>query len=227
MAARDSQVKEMTAVDRWRPAIIDEDIAKALGHSFRQQILWILNDRVASPSEIAKELGVSLNKVCHHVEVLKNARCINLEFERTVGNRVQHFYKATARAFLDDAEWPNVPESVKDGLRATLLQNVINDAVESVTEGTYDACERSHMSWNPMLVDEQGRAELAQILEKALLDTIAVQEEARVRLESGGAIGTPYTVSILGYPSAGGRVGRPADPKELGTPAVSPRKTKA
>jgi DNA-binding transcriptional ArsR family regulator len=212
----------MTAVDRWQPAIIDEDIAKALGHACRQQILWILNDRIASPSEISREIGVSLNSVCHHIRVLLDAKCIDLEFERTVGNRVQHFYKATARAFLDDTEWPNVPESVKEGLRATLLQNIMHDAVEAVTDGLYDAYERSHMSWNPMLVDEQGRVELVQILEKALLDTIAVQEEAKVRLEAGDETGASYTVSILGYPSIGGRVGRPTDPKELGPP-----KTKA
>jgi hypothetical protein len=55
--------------------IIDEYIAKALGNAFRQQILWILNERIASPSEIARELGEDLRKVCGHIDVLKKAGC--------------------------------------------------------------------------------------------------------------------------------------------------------
>jgi len=95
----------------WRQ-IIDECVGKALGNSFRQQILWIMNERAASPSEVAEELGETLNKVCHHIDVLKEAKCIELAFTRLVGNRVQHFYRATSRAFLDDVEWPKVPESL-------------------------------------------------------------------------------------------------------------------
>jgi DNA-binding transcriptional ArsR family regulator len=215
MAAR-SGVSEQAARDHWR-RIIDECIAKALGNSFRQQILWILNERVASPSEIARELGVSLNKVCHHIEVLKDAQCIELAYERATGNTIQHFYKATSRAFLGDTDWPSVPDTVKEGLRATLLQNVIHDAVESVAKGIYDECEGSHMSWTPMILDEQGRMELTEILERSLQEVIAVQEGAKERLGPNAAVGRSYTVSILGYPSVGGekRVGPPADARQL------------
>src|SRR4029077_7770220 len=140
----------------WRQ-IIDECVGKALGNSFRQQILWIFNERAASPSEVAVELGETLNKVCHHIKVLKDAKCIELAFTRIVGNRVQHFYKANSRAFLEGTESPKIPESLKEGLRATLLRNVLDDAIQAVVEGTYDSCEGSHMSWTPMIVDDQGR----------------------------------------------------------------------
>ena len=126
----------------WR-RIIDECIAKALANSFRQQILWILNERIASPSEIAKELGEDLSKVCNHINVLKDAGCIELAYVRPVGNRLQHFYRANSRAFLDDLDWPSVPESVQRGMRATLLRNVLDDSIDAVVEGTYDECEGS------------------------------------------------------------------------------------
>jgi DNA-binding transcriptional ArsR family regulator len=200
----------------WR-RIIDECIAKALGNSFRQQILWILNERIASPSEIAAELGESLNKVCHHIVVLRDADCIELAYVKAVGNRLQHFYKATSRAFLDGAEWPSVPGSVKKGMRATLLRNVLEDAINAVIEGTYDARDGSHMSWTPMILDEPGLKEMTQVLERALFEVMAVQESTKERLISNGETGTPYTVSILGYPSAHEekRVGPPTDAKEL------------
>jgi len=213
------QGEEMGREDATRPwrTIIDECLAKALGNSFRQQIVWLLNERIASPSEIAKELRVSLNKVCHHIKVLEAAKCIELVFERPHGTSIQHFYQATSRAFLDDTDWSGVAESLKDGLRATLLRTLVDDAVDAVVTGTYDSQEGSHMSFAPMIVDDQGREELAQTLERTLLDVIAIQEVTKQRLISNRATGVSYTVSILGYPSVKGKkkVGPPVDAKEL------------
>jgi predicted ArsR family transcriptional regulator len=203
---------------RWRQ-IIDECVGKALSNSFRQQILWIINERPASPSEIAQELGETLNKVCHHVDVLKNANCIEVAYTRVVGNRVQRFYKANSRAFLDDVEWPKVPASLIEGLRATLLRNIVDDAIAAVVDGTYDSIETSpaHMSWTPMILDALGWEELTEILERALLEAVAVQESAKERLIESDETGTSCTVSILGYASVGGRkkVSPPSDAQEL------------
>ncbi len=143
---------------------------------------------------------------------------------KLVGNRLQHFYRATSRAFLDDLDWPSVPESLKEGLRATLLRNVLEDAIDAVVEGTYDECEGSHMSWTQMILDEQGRKEMTEVLERALLEAIAVQESTKRRLAASDATGASYTVSILGYPSVGGekKVGPPADAKDLVTSTERP-----
>lgn len=208
--------------ENWR-RIIDERLAKVLGSSFRQQILWILNERIASPTELSIELDASMNKVCHHVMMLKKAKCIELVGERPVGNAVEHFYKATARAFLEDMEWPLVPDTAKVGLRATLLKNVLNDAVAAVVNEIYDSYEDSHMSWTPMLLDSQGRQEVARLLEESLLETIAIQERAKARLASGDTPGVSYTVSILGYPSVGGKkkVGPPIEATELASSGSS------
>jgi hypothetical protein len=218
MAVRKKATRGRKPPRPWRQ-IIDECVGKALSNSFRQQILWIINEGAVSPSEIAKELGETLNKVCHHIGVLKRAKCIELAFTRTVGNRVQHFYKANSRAFLDDVEWPSVPDSLKGGLRATLLRNVLDDAIQAVVDGTYDSIESvpAHMSWTPMILDTRGWEELTEILERALLGAVAVQESTKERLAASGKAGTSCTVSILGYASVGGqkKVGPPSDAKEL------------
>lgn len=204
------------ATGTWR-RIIDEYIAKALGNAFRQQILWILNERIASPSEIAAELGEDLRKVCNHVNVLKEAGCIELVYVRPVGNRLQSFYRANSRAFLDGLDWPSVPESVKTGMRATLLRNILDDAIEAVVSETYDRFDGSHMSWTPMILDEQGRQEITAILEQALLDSLEVADATKARLLEKQETGHSYTVSIMGYPSAGGckTVGPPVDAASL------------
>lgn len=218
MAAKSRAARGRKPPRPWRQ-IIDECVGKALSNSFRQQILWIINERPASPSEIAEELGETLNKVCHHIDVLKDAKCIELAYTRTIGNRVQRFYRANSRAFLDDVEWPKVPDSLIEGLRATLLRNILDDAIQAVVEGAYDSIEASpaHMSWTPMILDDRGWEELTEILERALLEAIAVQDGAKERLVASGEAGTSCTVSILGYASVGGqkKVSPPSDAEEL------------
>lgn len=189
MAAKKRRATQ-EAAGSWR-RIIDERIAKVLGNAFRQQILWILNERVASPSEVAKELGAGLTKVCNHIKVLKDARCIELIYVKPVGNRLQSFYKATSRAFLDGADWPSVPDSIKGGMRATLLRNILDDSIETVAEGAYDVCEGSHMSLTPMILDEQGREEITQILEQALLAAISVDGGHEILPIGGHRISPP------------------------------------
>ena len=57
--------------------VVDQRIAKALSHPVRAHILQILNDRVASPNEIAEEIKEPLGNVSYHVRAL-----LNLELRR-------------------------------------------------------------------------------------------------------------------------------------------------
>lgn len=204
---------------RVRPTkAIEEHISKALSHYLRVQILWILNERMASASELAEELSAPLNRVSGHIKVLKKAGCIEVADSRVVGNTVQKFYRATARIFLDDTEWPSIPPTVQEGLRITLLQNLIDDAIEAVAHAIYDSVNDSHMSWTPMLVDEKGREEISQILARALKEVMAIQELAAKRLCEADEEGLSYSVSLLGYPSIGGlRKVNPARSAESGS----------
>jgi len=51
---------------------------KALGHPLRIAILTILNDRMASPNELSKELDEGLSQVSYHVEALKDYGMIEM-----------------------------------------------------------------------------------------------------------------------------------------------------
>ena len=52
---------------RKKDAVLDERIVKAISHPIRHKVLVLLNDRVASPNEIANEIGESLGRVSYHV----------------------------------------------------------------------------------------------------------------------------------------------------------------
>jgi hypothetical protein len=168
------------------------------------QIMVLLNERAASRPEICKELGASPNKVRWAIEVLKKCDPPLAEeaFVKPVRGTVEKFFRATTRAFLDDAEWSGVPDVIKGNLRAPLLDMIMDDAVAALSADTYDSLEDAHMSWLPMIIDEQGWKDLVSILRRTLKEAEKVKEDSEERLLAEDAKGVSCTVSILGYPSA-------------------------
>jgi DNA-binding transcriptional ArsR family regulator len=226
MSAFGDSIKQRALRVRPTPAI-EKYISKAFGHYVRIQILWILNERVASPSELAEELSEPLNRISGHIKVLMESSCIELVDQVIVGSAVQSFYRATARIFFDDTEWRTIPPTLKEGLRITLLQNLIDDAIAALEDETYDSLEGSHMSWTPMLIDEKARVEINELLDETLKKVLAIQQRAGKRLGTSSETGISYSVSLLGYPSIGGikKVNPPKSGK--GAPAVEKAKAKA
>src|ERR1700686_4607434 len=100
-------------------------MAKAVGHPLRVQVLTILNERVASPNELAKELDEGLSNVSYHVRVLEECECLERVKTEPRRGAVEHFYRATSRAFLGAGDWRQFPETVQQGISATVMQNLM------------------------------------------------------------------------------------------------------
>jgi hypothetical protein len=194
----------------------DKTVVTGMAKELRAQILILLNERAASRTEVSKELGAPASKVRHEMEVLKKTEppLIELVCERPVRGTVEKFYRATAMAYIDPSEWPGVPDAIKAGVRGSLLNILVDDAVAAVGEGTFDSLENAHMSWTPMILDEQGWDDLHKILLRALEEAIQVKEDSAERLLAEDAEGTSCTVSILGYASANAK--RKVGPTEVG-----------
>lgn len=195
----------------------DKSVVSAMHNEERAQILILLNERVASKPEIAKELGLPPDKVRYELDVLKKMTppLVELEYERPVRGTVEKFYRATKRAYLSPDEWPGVPDAVKSSMRGSLLDILVKDAVAAVDRGTFDAHPDAHMSWTPAILDEQGWEDTVAILFRAMNEVIEVRDQSAERLAERDAEGVSCTVSILGYTSANEdrKVGPPTGPK--------------
>src|SRR3954466_2441505 len=77
--------------------IDDPRLVKALAHPIRVRILGILEDRSATPRELATAIGVPLENVSYHVRTLRNFGLIELERTRQVRGAIEHHYRAAAR----------------------------------------------------------------------------------------------------------------------------------
>lgn len=196
------------------PEVVDQQLIKALAHPVRAQALSILNERVASPNEIAKELDQGVGHVSYHINVLKQCECIELVGTEPRRGAVEHYYRATSRIFLDDEEWRRLPASVRPGMSASLLQNIVDDAGTALSAGSFDAREDRHLAWTKMILDEQGWRELNEAMGETLGRVLEIQNSAAARLAEAGETGFQVSAVTMSYetPAEGER--RPVPPME-------------
>jgi DNA-binding transcriptional ArsR family regulator len=178
---------------------VNQALVKSLAHELRAEILAILNERMASPNELAKELDEGLSQVSYHVKVLKDYGVIRLVKTEPRRGAVEHYYRATSRAYLSDRDWHELPKSVREGMSADLFQWILDDVVASLEGEVFDAREDRHMSWTPMVVDEQGWKEINGILDAALKQVFKAQEASVKRLAKSKEDGINMSVAMLGY----------------------------
>jgi DNA-binding transcriptional ArsR family regulator len=204
---------------------VNQDLVKSLAHELRAEILAILNERMASPVELAQELGEGLSQVSYHVKVLRDYKVITLV--KTVPRRgaVEHYYRATSRAFLTGRDWKALPESVRVGMSAELLEAVIDDAVGAMEEGKFDDRKDRHFSWTPLMLDEKGWTALQKVLDNALQQVSKLNAEAAKRLAKAKEDGISASVAMLGYEVPDSAAKKPAKGKS--TASRGKRKGKA
>lgn len=140
---------------------VDARVVKALGHPTRVRILNVLRDReLASPVELAGELGVPLGTIGYHVRRLEQLGFIELARRTQRRGAVEHHYRA--RQVLDAAEAPIAggPPRSAAGRGA---EAVASAAAEALASGGFDAV-LAHADRRVLTLDARGEAELQQAL---------------------------------------------------------------
>ena len=178
---------------------VDQRLVKALAHPLRVEILTILNERMASPNELSKELEEGLSQVSYHVKVLKDFECIEMVKTEPRRGAVEHYYRATSRAYLTDRDWQSLPDSIKPGMSASGLKMIIDDVVGAINAGSFNAREDVHMSWTPGVVDEQGWNESVDLVNETLEKLLDVHAASAKRLAKSGEDGIPATAVLMNF----------------------------
>ena len=189
------------AQTRTSPEGITQQLAKALAHPLRVRILTSLHKGVSSPNQLAQELDEPLGNVSYHVKTLLEFDCVELVKTEPRRGAVEHFYRATERAFFSDSDWEKIPASARRGITGSVLESIGQDATESLMAGTIDARNDSHLSRTPLVLDEKGWTELNSILENALNRAIEIQGEAASRLAEDKSEPIETKLSILHFES--------------------------
>src|SRR3712207_1258777 len=162
--------------------ITDPRVAKAYAHPLRIHILGLLDDRIASPSEIANELNAPLTHVSYHVRQLAGLGLIRLVRTTPRRGAVEHHYTANIRPKVTDDAWGQIPEVVKKNLVAGCVQQTGAHAGDAVKEGGFDR-DNAHMSRSAYDLDEKAFHAIAKELNKTLERIERIGAEAKARIE--------------------------------------------
>src|SRR3954469_8242171 len=163
--------------------INDPRVVKALAHPLRVEILGILEQRRASPSELAIELGAPLGNVSYHVRTLLGLRLIRLVKKTPRRGAVEHTYEAVTRSQISDDAWGKVPGLVKQALVSAKLEQGGQRLAQVAAEGGFDRSD-AHLTRTPLTLDEQGWREAAELLLGVLSEIDRIQAESAARLEA-------------------------------------------
>jgi DNA-binding transcriptional ArsR family regulator len=161
---------------------VDQKLIRALGHPVRQRILQALGGEVASPNELAQQLDEPLGNVSYHVKILAECDAVELVRTQPVRGAVEHFYRASARARIDDAEhWARLPESVRRALFDQTLQQTWQHLAEAAEQGGFDN-PNTHLGWTTLELDDEAYEELGSEMIALLDRALEMQAESLVRL---------------------------------------------
>lgn len=170
-------------------SVRDTKMAKAMSHPVRVQALGILNQKVASPSDIAEEIGLPIANVAYHVRALLQLGCIEEVETRPVRGALEHRYRAVRRAFVLPDEWQTMPESARHDMLVTIAENGYDQLARALAAGVFEGRSDHHMSYSALLLDEQGWKELNGMLADILDRALDMQAECAARIADGEAGG--------------------------------------
>jgi DNA-binding transcriptional ArsR family regulator len=161
--------------------ISDPRYVKALSHPLRVRILALLQERTASPRELAEWLDATLGTVSYHVRTLHDFGLIELVKTTQVRGAIAHHYKAKIRPRVDDEAWASAAPIVKQAAVGAALQTVDDYARASAAAGGFDRGE-AHLSRTNLRLDAKGWQQAAKACEKLLADLNRIEEAAGKRL---------------------------------------------
>jgi DNA-binding transcriptional ArsR family regulator len=190
----------MTAQDL---GAFDTRLAKALSHPLRAHVLMILNDRVASPNEIAQLIEAPLPNVSYHVRVLRDLGWIKLV--RTAQRRgfTEHYYRALEGPFFSDSEWASIPIQARGAMSEITLSTVQAEIREALDSGSFEARTDRYLIRAPFELDEDGWREINDLAGRFFAEAQRLAERSRQRVADGDEIRTRLVLMHFEMPSSG------------------------
>jgi DNA-binding transcriptional ArsR family regulator len=168
-------------------ATMETTLGAIVAHPTRVRCFMILAERTASPVEIAQEIGKDVGHVGYHVRKLQQLDLIELVDERPVRGAVEHFYRAIERPILHEKEFTEQSLEEREVFTRSILQSHVGDIARAMDEHTFDARPNRWLARTPVVVDEEGFAELSALHAEMYDRTLEIQAKSAERMTGDGS----------------------------------------
>ena len=160
--------------------INDPRLVKALAHPLRVSILSALEHRIASPSQLADELGVPLPNLSYHIRMLVQLDLLKLVKTRPRRGAIEHYYQAKGRVVVSDKAWGQVPTLVKEAMVTAALKQAGEFVEAGAARGGFEDAH-AHLSRQALKLDEQAWEELSKRVSELHEFAVELQRESEKR----------------------------------------------
>src|SRR5262245_30400873 len=203
--------------------IDDPRYVKAMSHPLRVRILAMLDERKASPNQLAGRLGASLGTVAYHVRTLLQLELIELVDETRVRGAVEHHYRSVARPTVTAEAWEKASPIAKQAAVGSSIAVISEYARLSAAAGGFD---RSDAQLRRLLLrlDARGFAQLSKACEKLLERIEKIEADSAKRIgqkpDTGDVIDTGLGLMLFeaarlsSEPAGGGGRSRKRGPRD-------------
>jgi DNA-binding transcriptional ArsR family regulator len=182
---------------------IDQRIMKALSHPLRVRMLTLLNQKVASPSELADELDEPLGNVSYHMRFLADLKMVKLVRTEPRRGAVEHYYEALEPPLISDDDWAQLPVALRRSLSDSTLGEIARDLKGAGEAGGLDR-ENMHVNRLALTLDDQGWDELSALLSDVLERARRIQEQSNKRRKGADEGAVPTTLVVMQFEGGAG-----------------------
>jgi DNA-binding transcriptional ArsR family regulator len=174
---------------------VNGEVARAMAHPLRVQIIGMLNKQVMSASMVSKKTEEPLQNVAYHFRVLREKGLIEEVYSRPVRGSTEHFYQAVKRVLFDGQAWEDLPLSLKKGVSGQIAGDFLQAIAAAMRAETFDSSDDRMAVWLQRRLDEQGWEEAAAAERELVRRMEGIYKSSRVRLAEagqpeGGVLGT-------------------------------------
>lgn len=179
-------------------------IAHALNHPVRAEILAIVNQEPAAPSEV-KSSGQfpdrDLSNLAYHFRVLHELGMIEpIRSEKGDRGGDKTVYRGCARMFLSDIDWAELSPGAKSGLTMFSVKAIFERTQAALAANTMDSKPDRHLSTTTLPVDVEGWDEMKAVLRHALDRIIEIEATSAERTKNASER-FKVTVNLMGFES--------------------------
>lgn len=173
-----NEIKPITNVE-------DPRYVKALAHPLRIRILALLEERDASPVQLAQHLDATLGTVAYHVRTLERLGLIEMVATHQRRGATEHVYAARAHPRISDSAWAAASPVTKQALVASILSQIGQYATQSAAAGGFDRAD-AHATRTALRLDEKGWSAVAKATQKWLEQISRIEEQTKGRAQKSG-----------------------------------------
>ena len=182
-------MKPITTID-------DPRYVKAMSHPLRVRILALLDERTASPVELAGWLGATLGTVAYHVRTLERIGLVELVHETRVRGAVEHHYRSCARPTVTDEAWAAAPAMAKQAAVSASLDTIGAYARAASAAGGFDSAN-AHLTRTGLTLDARGWNDLSRACLRLLAQVDRIEEAAKERMALNPHSGETHDVALV------------------------------